>query len=749
MNVYTPPATCVLSLDCASGAYHIELADTGFAQLLSVPATGMLMQDWHAAGLPFLCTERLWDAVENQRQQAWQVELGPNTVQRKGYLLSVSPVAQGGLPGAAAAAPGSAEHHAEHSANHRVVRSVVSFAAAPARWPEVSTPGAGNQHNIHVAFALDAQMRWAQLGDAWQQLTGYAPQDSLGTPVADMVHPNGLPAWQALQESLQQGTPPAHRTRLPLLRRDRGICWVELGLAKALGADTAAAQERWHRGDLVDVSEYVRSWQLHRVREHAFDQASNGVVITDHTLPGEPIVYVNQSFCRITGYTPEEVVGRSCSFLQGTEHNQPEAKLLAQALKEGRAINVLLKNFHKNGTLFWNQLNISPVHDPQTGLITHYVGNQTDATELRQQLLLLRAQSEMLQALHHDNPNGMLAFDDAGHVSLSNLAFRQLTGLTVNGMHRAQFFSALQGLLADGHADAAQLLRQQQTSHLHLVKPQERVLEVRGGKKNHDVDPGLLVFRDVTAEVQLYKMQSHFLVTAAHEMRAPMGSIRGFSELMLTRDYPEPVRRDLIDRIHRQAKRLSDLLNDLLDLSRIEAQGTGRLQLAPLNLHSAVNDAIRSLEGSGRTDRILLNNSVPTLVIHLHAAKFEQVLVNLLSNALKYSTPAAGPVAVGVDLAPGGHEVLISVRDQGIGMSATTLARLFTKFFRVDPDGDIEGTGLGLCIAKELTERMGGQITVTSELGQGTCFTLHLPMASSLVYREASALAQPSTGERQ
>lgn len=733
MNTHSAPATCVLSLDPASGIYRLEVADESFARLLAVPFSGPFMQDWHNAGLPLLCTERLRDAIENQSQLAWQIELGEAATARQGYLLSVSPVATQEAPAATAT-------------RASVLRSVVTFASAPVRWPALAAQGPGNQDNLHVEFALDAELQWTQLGHAWQQLTGYTPQESLGTPVAHMVHPNGLQTWQTLKESTQLGKGTAGRTRLPLVRRDGGICWVELGLVKARSDSPTRSQEPLWKGDLVDVSEYVRGWQLHRVRELAFDQASNGVVITDHTLPGEPIVYVNQSFCRITGYSPEEVMGLSCSFLQGSEKDQPEARLLGEALREGRSINVLLKNFHKNGSTFWNQLNISPMRDPQTGLITHYVGRQTDATELRQQLLMLRAQSEMLQALHHDNPNGMLAFDEGGQVSLSNLAFRQLTGLTTNGMHRTQLYQALQTLLAPGHGEIAQLLSEQQTTHLHLVKPQERVIEVRSGEKHKDGGPGLLVFRDVTAEVQLYKMQSHFLATAAHEMRAPMGSIRGFSELMLTRDYPEPVRRDLVDRIHRQAKRLSDLLNDLLDLSRIEAQGTGGLQLTPVSLHSALEDAIRSFDTSGRADQIRLDSHLQTLQINVHASKFEQVLINLLSNALKYSSPDSGPVTVKADLSQDGQEALITVRDQGIGMSPTTLKRLFTKFFRVDPDGDIEGTGLGLCIAKELTERMGGQITVESQLGQGSSFTLHFPLGTSLLYGEGNQPAMQLNG---
>lgn len=725
MNIYSAPATCVLSLDPATGVYTLEVADESFEKLLTLPKTGAFLQDWHAAGLPLLCTERLQDAIESQSRLAWQIELGAAPKARQGYLLSVSPA---------------------HPS--RGLRSVVTFAAAPVRWPAIAAQGPGNEENIRIEFALDTQLCWAQLGPAWQVLMGFEPEECLGTPVAHMVHANGMTEWLKLQSGIQQGQPPQGRTRLPLVRKDGGICWVELGLLHARDDNASPPNQHFVRGDLVDVSEYVRGWQLHRVRELAFDQASNGVVITDHTLPGEPIVYVNQSFCRITGYTAEEVLGRSCSFLQGSERNQPEARLLGEALREGRAINVLLKNFHKDGSMFWNQLNISPMRDPQSGLITHYVGRQTDATELRQQLLMLRAQSEMLQALHHDNPNGMLAFDENGQVSLSNLAFRQLTGLSVNGMHRSQVFPALQAQLSPGHADAAQALAEQQTIHMHLIKPQERVIEVRSGEKHKDGGPSLLVFRDVTAEVQLYKMQSHFLATAAHEMRAPMGSIRGFSELMLTRDYPEPIRRDLVDRIHRQAKRLSDLLNDLLDLSRIEAQGTGGLQLAPVNLHSALEDAIRSFDASGKGNQILLNNGVKDLEINIHASKFEQVLINLLSNAQKYSGADAGPVQVSVQLSPDGQEALIAVSDQGIGMSPTTLKRLFTKFFRVDPDGDIEGTGLGLCIAKELTERMGGQITVESQLGKGSRFTLHFPLGTSLLYREGNQPAMQLNGAR-
>lgn len=711
------PASCLLRLDTLSGQYELTLCCAGWQHTLPVPAHGQLLQQWCAAGMPPLCAARLMHVVRTGYAAAWPIELPglSPTAPRRGYLLSVNPLAAGLQP---------------HQRS-----SFVTLAPHHVAWPAISPSQAHDNTGLCVELTLDAQQRLAHLEPGWEQLTGHPVVSSLGLPLADFLHPQ---VQASLREHLREAKPlradpEMPRQRLALRHRNGNLVWVEVNferlLAPAPPTGAEPAEAGW-QARLEDVSDNVRTWHLDQVRDQALDQANCGVVITDATFTHQPIVYVNRRFTEITGYALDEVRGKPCSFLQGDERQQEALAPLRQALHQGDHATALLRNFRKSGEMFWNQLNVAPIVDERTGILTHHFGILNDVTETRQLLTQLSQQARLLESLHHDNPNGLIAFDEGDHVQLDNQAFVALTAQQTLGLSRQAFFERLQSMSAPGQDDLQAALLRGEAVQWQIGQPQERVIEIRGTQPNAAGRPGLLVFRDLSTEMQLYRLQKQFLATAAHEMRAPMGSIRGFSELMLTRQFPAEVQRDLLERIHRQSKRLSDLLNDLLNLARIESQAPGSVKLERVELGAVLRDVVHNFERPGSESRLqLLPHPEPTWA-QGQRAKLEQVLINIVSNALKYSSGSgdssaeARPVQIGLQASQNGRYWDISVADQGVGMSAQTLERLFTKFFRVDPNGDIEGTGLGLCIAKELTERMSGTIRVASQLGQGSVFTL-------------------------
>lgn len=151
---------------------------------------------------------------------------------------------------------------------------------------------------------------------------------------------------------------------------------------------------------LRDVTERHRSEERLRVLERAIESTTNGILIADARRPDLPTVYINAAFERMTGYAFDDVIGRNCRMLQGNDRDQPEVRMLRDAIREGRACDVVLRNYRKDGTLFWNHLNISPVRN-ERGEITHYVGIQVDVTERR------RHEAEMAYMATHDNVTGL------------------------------------------------------------------------------------------------------------------------------------------------------------------------------------------------------------------------------------------------------------------------------------------------------------------------------------------------------
>lgn len=724
------PASCVLRVAPQGGQYQVLLSCTAWRQALPVPLQGELLADWSAAGLPPLCAARLLQVVRSGRAATWPIELpgAQPEAPLRGYLLSVSPMApEDGAPGQAC---------------------IVTLTPNHVAWPELNLRNNAHANGLTVGLTLDATLRLHTLEPAWTLLTGHPTETSLGQTLLNFLHPQ---AHERLRQNLDQPVAPwldveAPRLRLPLQHRNGNLVWVEVDFdALPPPADDSPAVD-W-QAQLEDVSDNVRTWHLDRVREQALDQSNCGVVITDATLTHQPIVYVNQRFTEITGYTLHEVLGRPCNFLQNSDTQQADIGPLREAIRQGDRASALLRNYRKSGEMFWNQLHVAPIFDEPSGILTHHFGILTDVTETRHLLAQVSRQAEQLHALHHDNPNGLIAFNDEDVVQLDNRAFVGLTGLHATGLNREAFYAALQSMGAPGQAPLAQALARGEALQWQLRKPRERVLEIRGSQPNTAGAPGLLVFRDVSADVQLYRLQKQFLATAAHEMRAPMGSIRGFSELLLTRQFPAEVQRDLLERIHRQSGRLSDLLNDLLNLARIEAQAPGSLKLEAVELQPLLHEVVRNFERPGVDSRLALRPGTVPAWVQGQRAKLEQVLINIVSNALKYSSARGLPVELDLRSGSDPQHWQVLVRDQGVGMSPQTLERLFTKFFRVDPHGDIEGTGLGLCIAKELTERMGGTIGVESQLGQGSVFTLNLlksdPATSELAGARAPAVGGP------
>ncbi|WP_432823698.1 ATP-binding protein [Trichloromonas sp.] len=239
----------------------------------------------------------------------------------------------------------------------------------------------------------------------------------------------------------------------------------------------------------------------------------------------------------------------------------------------------------------------------------------------------------------------------------------------------------------------------------------------------------LFVFRDVTRERELDRMKSEFVSLVSHELRTPLTSISGYVEMLLDGDAGElqDEQADFLGIVQRNTDRLTALINDLLDVSRIEA---GRIEMkpTPLDLAQIIRNAAESLrpaiEAKGQSLSLDLPANLP--VVEGDPNRVVQVMVNLLSNACKY-TPAGGRIGVSALREPG--KLSIEVSDTGIGLSRKEQARLFTKFYRADnaTTREVGGTGLGLWITRSLVELHGGTISVRSAPGAGSTFSVRLP----------------------
>ena len=236
----------------------------------------------------------------------------------------------------------------------------------------------------------------------------------------------------------------------------------------------------------------------------------------------------------------------------------------------------------------------------------------------------------------------------------------------------------------------------------------------------------------VEALTRASQAKSSFLANMSHELRTPLNAIIGFSDLMRLEE-PDGDRRrvpaDWVDHIHTSGRHLLGLINDILDLAKVEA-GRLELRLAPLRVDTAVSELLTGLSPLLTTKHLTVTTTLPEATALADRVRFRQIVENLLSNAIKF-TPEGGSILVSVSSVD--DQVEVTVADTGVGIAADDLERVFEEFQQVgDPDRQRAGTGLGLALTKRLVEAHDGEIRLVSTLGQGSAFTVRLPAAPVL-----------------
>jgi two-component system phosphate regulon sensor histidine kinase PhoR len=326
---------------------------------------------------------------------------------------------------------------------------------------------------------------------------------------------------------------------------------------------------------------------------------------------------------------------------------------------------------------------------------------------------------------------GLLLLDRHRRIYLANRAFKNLFGLktelrgkTIMEALRVHELAALvERVEADG-----QVLDYE----LKLPKLSERWLQVNAASIFDSAgqrEGTVLVFHDLTRLKQLERTREEFVANVSHELRTPLSLIKGYVETLLdgARNDPEVAGR-FLKIIERNAQRLDLLIQDLLTISALEA-GRIKLNLQPVELRPLVEKVFADLKPPAAAKNISLVNSLPDLAATADADRLEQVLANLVDNAIKYGR-AQGTVTVGGHQADDGT-MEIFVQDDGPGIPPESLDLIFERFYRVDKARSLEqgGTGLGLSIVKHIVQSHGGKVWVKSEPGKGATFFFTLPAA--------------------
>ena len=376
-------------------------------------------------------------------------------------------------------------------------------------------------------------------------------------------------------------------------------------------------------------------------------------------------------------------------------------------------------------------------------LRTEYAMRLTAQRELEIALGRIRDRNAQLNGIFDLSPDGFISFDEERRVKYANPGFFRLTGIRdeeIIGLDEDDFSQRLAALCIEqaqfpsvATLRAAQRVGASARKPHHLMEmtgPGKRVLQVGIRISDAETVSQILYFHDITHETEVDHLKSEFLSTAAHELRTPMTSIYGFSELLLTQEFDAAMQRELVETIHRNASLMTSIINELLDLARIEDKRGTDFSMERFDLRTLLHEIIADFGTADARSPPEEPGSGRPYWVHADREKLTRAVNNVLSNAYKYSAPGS---AVRLELVDAGGSMQepsragIRISDQGIGMTPEQLAHVCERFYRADTSGKVPGTGLGMSITREIITLLGGTLEVLSTSGEGTVVTLWLP----------------------
>ena len=371
----------------------------------------------------------------------------------------------------------------------------------------------------------------------------------------------------------------------------------------------------------------------------------------------------------------------------------------------------------------------------ELGSLSKAIGGMN--VQFRTQIEEISKEKDYLQTILKGMVEGVLVVDGRGRILMVNDALRRLLSLSkdvsdkmpLEIIRNAELEGAIRKAIQDGENIALEL---------DLDKSGEKTIEVnvvsilpsnkRMDEDSEGIRGAIAVFHDITRLKQLEKIRQDFVANVSHELRTPLTTIKGYAETLLEGALKEDQAFQFVQVIKRHTDRLTKIVEDLLMLSRIETKEF-LLKMEVISVRDFVDDIVDFVKDPAEKKKISLSrNEIPSsLAVQADRNYLEQILINLLDNAIKY-TPEGGKVIVSA-IEKDSKEIEFSVEDNGIGIPKEDLSRIFERFYRVDKgrSKELGGTGLGLSIVKHLVQAHGGRVWVESQMGKGSVFLFHFP----------------------
>ncbi len=591
-----------------------------------------------------------------------------------------------------------------------------------------------------VVYRCDNDHHWTMryLSEGILDLCGYPASELIDNRVrsyASLIHPEDLPSTYQILDAIARRE--AFEITYRLLHAEGHSVWVR---EKGRGEFDNQGQLLSINGFIWDISERKAVEDALQISQRrfssAFGTAPQGMALVS---PDGRWLEVNDQLCQMLGYSREELLQRDFQQFSHPDDRRLDRQQI-QDLLDGRigAYQLEKRYLNKQGRTLWALLSVSLVRDGE-GRPLHFVAQIQDFSARVAAERLIREREHSLSTLLDNVLDAIITIDQRGRIETFNRAAQQLFGYSLEQVAGRNVRLLMPD--AEGAAHDEQLARYRQTGEARLIgKVRELTgrrsdgapvaIELAMSQISHQGEQRFIaVIRDISARKRIERMKNEFVSTVSHELRTPLTAIAGSLGLInggVFGEVPAGMRQ-MLAIAQGNSQRLSELINDLLDMDKLVA-GKMRFDSVEQPLLPLIEQAIEQNQPYAEQFQVRFElRERAAARVRVDAQRLLQVLANLLSNAAKFSQPGQ---VVEIDVQQHDSRVRVSVHDQGCGIPEAFKAQLFGKFSQADasdarPKG---GTGLGLAISKEIIERLDGRIGYHSLEGQGATFWFELPL---------------------
>lgn len=614
-----------------------------------------------------------------------------------------------------------------------------------------------------VVFQTDAQGSWTFLSAAWTEMTGFSLAESIGTNSLDYIHPDDRSRYRKLFESRSENN--YHSLQVRYVTKQNNYHWFEAHVCQITDSENSLSGLS---GTLNDITEHKRAEEALRVIQERYELAVSAgeVGVWDWNIVTDE-VYIDPMIKNALGYTDLDIPNTLSgwrSLIHPDDIKRVEAATIAH-LQAGLPYDVEHRRVHKDGSIRWFLSRGTALADAEDKLY-RMTGTDTDITDRKRTQEALERERRQLQQIIASAPVAMAMLDKG----LRYIAYSQkwledygLKSRSIVGRNLYQILpdiperwkaicqQALQGKAMSSPEDVWERADGSKIYLRWAIEPWRNVAgEVAGIVIVTDLINQLVAAREEALEASRFKSQ--FLANMSHEIRTPMNAVIGMTGLLLDTQL-NAEQRDFVETIRISGDALLTLINEILDLSKLEA-GDMELEILDFDLSTCIGEVLELLAANAHAKGLevagLIDPKVPT---HLRGdpGRLRQILMNLTGNAIKFTSK--GEVVIRAELlseTPTTANIRIAVVDTGIGIAPEKQGKLFSAFTQVDASTSRKfgGTGLGLAICKELVTLWGGEIGIKSQLNQGSEFWFTLPFSKQTKPKTEVADVSYLTGRR-